>query len=91
MKAADRIGLMNKVKAIIIAFANTNGILLQEYFDDSAELDAFVVAVTFKELLNAGLPVDAAFDTVCGDNAYNKLLERLLVESQATNQACDVQ
>jgi hypothetical protein len=91
MVVADRIALMNTVKKMIISFANTNGVLLQEYFDDSAELDAFVVALTFKELLGAGLPVEVAFDTVCGDNAYNTLLERLLADAQVARQRGDVE
>lgn len=75
-KPAANIELLNQVQAMVIDFANRNGISLQDQFGSVEAFKKFVVAMTFKQLVEAGATVSDAYNAVFGDNSYEDMFER---------------
>ena len=80
-KQAAHIELLNSVQAMVIAFANKNGISLQDQFGSAEAFKKFVVALTFKQLVEGGLEVSKAYDAVFGNNAFEALFEKTWAEA----------
>ena len=71
MKSLD---LVNEVRELIVVFANKNEINLQAEFGTREKFQEFVMAFTFKQLVDHGVEVPQAFDAVFGDGRYIELV-----------------
>lgn len=69
---------LNTVQQMVIDFANKNGIDLGSQFESVEAFKDFIVAMTFTELVKAGATPEQALDMVCGEGAFNGLLEKML-------------
>lgn len=67
------INLLNKVQSLLIGFANDNGISLHAEFGTIDAFKQFVIAFTFRSLIDLGIETSEAYDIVFGDGAYEKL------------------
>lgn len=67
--------ILNKVQAFMIDFANKEGIRLDSQFPSVEAFKEFVIAFTFKTLVEIGMSTQDAFDMVFGNGAYNQLAE----------------
>ena len=65
--------LTNKVKDMLVEFANEKGINLQEEFGTPAKFKWFVIGFTVTSLVNAGLSVDEAVDATLGAGTYESI------------------
>ena len=75
-KPAAHIELLNQVQSMVIEFANRNGISLQDQFGSIEAFKKFVVGLTFKQLVEGGVPTKQAYDAVFGDNSYESMFEQ---------------
>lgn len=69
--------LLNKVQAFMVDFANQKGINLKTEFGTVEAFKKFVIAFTFKTLIDIGLETKAAYDLVFGSGEYEALAERV--------------
>jgi hypothetical protein len=69
--------ILNKVQSFLIDFANSNGINLHAEFKSVEEFKMFVVAITIKTLVEAGVEMQKAFDATLGDGEYDKLANKV--------------
>ena len=68
--------LLTKINQEMIKTANANGINLQDHFKTQDEFKNFVIAFTFKQLIdNFNMTVEEATDAVLGENAYEQIYE----------------
>lgn len=74
--------LLNAIQAKLIEFANDNAISLHDEFGTVAKFKEFVIAFTFKMLIEVGCTTEKAFDIVFGDGSYNKLAEDVWAKCQ---------
>ena len=80
---SNSIKLLNAAQAFIVKFANDNQVNLEAEFGTVEKFKEFVIAITFKTLVDAGIAVNEAFDLVMGDGAYSKLASDLWNSFQA--------
>lgn len=69
------IELLNKIQTELIAFANRQGINLANEFKTVDDFKQFVIALTYKMLIDLGVEPKEAFDMTLGDGAYDRLVE----------------
>lgn len=69
--------MLNKVQNFLIEFANKNGINLHTQFKSVEEFKMFVVAITIKTLVDAGVEMQKAFDATLGSGEYDKLANKV--------------
>lgn len=69
--------LLNGMQRLLIDFANDNGISLRDEFGTVDQFKQFVMAFTFKVLIDEGFSVPDAFDRTFGDGSYSQLVDRL--------------
>jgi len=75
-KPAAHVELLNQVQSMVIDFANRSGISLQDQFGSVEAFKKFVVGLTFKQLVEGGVPTKQAYDAVFGDNSYESMFEQ---------------
>lgn len=80
--SSKSLDLLNKVQRLMIDFANSEGINLQDEFKTVDQFKDFVIAFTFTSLRNMGIETDKAFDIVFGDGAFDKLAEQVWQAAQ---------
>jgi hypothetical protein len=69
--------ILNTVQRLIIDFANKEGIDLRSEFASVEAFKQFVIAFTFKSLVDNGLEVSVAYDVIFGDGAFDKMAESI--------------
>ena len=67
------LSLLNKLKAGIINFANTNGIILSQSFKTKQAFNDFVVSLAIKTLTDNGVSFPEAFDKILGAGTYQTM------------------
>lgn len=83
MKTALKgLDLLNAIQAMLIDFANKNGIILSQEFETVQKFKDFVIAFTFNSLTSIGLSVREAYDVIFSDGAFDALAERVWNENQ---------
>lgn len=68
--------LLNEMNKMLVNTANEKGICLKTEFGTVENFKKFVIAFTFKQLVDLGYEVKDAFDIVIGDGEYDKLVKR---------------
>jgi hypothetical protein len=71
----NHLDILNKTQAFLIDQANEKGINLEEHFATVQDFKGFVIAFAFKNLTEAGMAADEAFDAVCGEGKFNEMAE----------------
>lgn len=66
--------LLNKVQALLVEFANREGINLQAEFGTVEKFKTFVISLTIKKLTDMGVEVKDAYDMVLGEGQYDQLI-----------------
>jgi hypothetical protein len=75
--------LVNETKRELVRLATAQGVRLDQYFATVAEFDQFVVLTLMRALVEErGLTVDAAYDTVMGAGAYQRLSDDVFAAIQ---------
>lgn len=74
---------LNAVQKFLVEFANEKGIDLRKEFGTVAKFKEFVIALSIKALLDAGLEMKVALDAVLGDGTYDGIVEQVWNQAQA--------
>lgn len=78
------LNLLNTVQRMVIDFANSEGINLQQHFKSIDQFKTFIVALIIKTLVDNGVAIDKAYDTVMGDGEYENLANEVWEQAQKT-------
>lgn len=73
---------LNQVQKLLIGFANEKGIDLRKEFGTVEAFKKFVIAISLKALLDAGLSMQVAWDAVMGEGEYDKLIADVWAAAQ---------
>lgn len=79
---SESIKLLNQVKDLLVGFANQNNIRLTDDFATVDDFKDFVIAFTFKALIDQGIETSKAFDLVLGAGSYEKLTTEIWANAQ---------
>ena len=74
---ANSLELLRKASEFLVNQANENGISLQEMFGTTERFQQFVISLTMKTLVDAGVEVDKAYDIVCGEGSFQRLADEV--------------
>ena len=77
MSNNKHLALLNKVQRLLIDQANASGTNLADEFETPQDFKDFVIAFTFKGLMEAGATTEEAFDAVCGEGECKALFDRV--------------
>ena len=69
--------LLNAVQKLLVSFATESGIDLRAEFGTVEAFKKFVIAFTFKQLVELGVAVNEAYDMVLGDGSYDDLAAKV--------------
>ena len=65
--------LLQAAKRLVIDHANNNGIALATLFESKEKFEDAIISLVMTTLVELGIPVDKAFNTVFGAGEYEKL------------------
>lgn len=69
--------LLNGVQQYMIQFANEKGISLQDEFGTVEAFKKFVIAFTFKTLVDMGIETKQAYDLCFGEGRFDELVDKV--------------
>jgi hypothetical protein len=71
--AKANVELLQAAKRLVIDHANANGIALATLFESKEKFEDAIIGLVVATLIEIGLPVEDAYNTVFGAGEYEKL------------------
>ena len=74
--------LLSKATKFLVNQANAEGLNLQEMFGTVERFQQFVISLTLKTLIDAGIEVEKAYDIVLGEGNFQRLTDEVWAQNQ---------
>lgn len=68
--------VLNKLRKLLVEFANRNKINLAEHFKTNDDFQMFITAFAIKSLVNSGIEIEKATDFILGAGFTQELFEK---------------